>query len=441
MRGQVSEYTKLTENKNSNSGDDGSSLSASAYTADFANIIKQAEKPGQGASANLPRLSLASFSADGKASTAPVIEVPPLDELDTPEWHEKQHERKTGLPGEYLPAVTPRVPPDARVEAALTQINGNTMKQRLEEISGKREVLINGQKTTIDSRSTYGDGYKLALEYFKEKFEKEGYTVILDKYTRWGDPYYNLRAIKVGQTKPDEIVMFGAHIDSTAGNPWQYEPKAPGADDDGSGAVGVAEIAHAIKDLPLDRTVVFSLFSGEEEGLWGSRAMAELYKQHQNTTGRGKEGLGKLIGMYQMDMIGYSQNSKTIESHDTTSNQAAHKLTANLAEQQQRYGIDLKVYGAHNEQLTNRSDHYPFMRIGVPAVLVIEPYDTAPDLNPNYHSTNDTVDKVDVPYMANVAKIVAAAGVELAGLRTAPGSKTQTDNTAQPPTKVPALAR
>jgi Zn-dependent M28 family amino/carboxypeptidase len=76
------------------------------------------------------------------------------------------------------------------------------------------------------------------------------------------------------------------------------------------------------------------------------------------------------------------------------------------------------VYGAHNEELTNRSDHYPFYKNGSPAVLVIEPYDTAGDnFNPNYHSTNDTIDKVNLPYMTNVTKLVLAAGVEMAGLR------------------------
>jgi Zn-dependent M28 family amino/carboxypeptidase len=151
--------------------------------------------------------------------------------------------------------------------------------------------------------------------------------------------------------------------------------------------------------------------------------MAELYKQAQSEVGKDltnsgvhtTDGLGKIVGMYQMDMVGYSPDSNTIESHDTTSDAAAHALTDRLAAAQQKYGLDLKVYGAHNDELTNRSDHYPFFKNGIPAVLVIEPYDTGE--NPNYHSTKDTVDTVNFPYMTNVTKMVAAAGIELAGLR------------------------
>lgn len=406
----------LNEGKDTKSASD-QALRSDAITKDSATIAKQAESSAPKTCGNLPQLSVV---GDNKAATpAPkVIDVPHSDELDSPAWHD-HHRPEKGAPGEYIPAVIQRQPPDSRVVAALNNIRPDVMKERLEELSGHKEVTINGKPTTIESRSTFGDGYDKALQFLKEKFEKDGYTVVMDTYSKNGEQYHNMRAIKLGQTKPEEVVMFGAHIDSTAGYPWEFEPKAPGADDDLSGAVGATEIAHVIKDMPLDRTVVFSLFSGEEEGLWGSRAMAELYKQAQNSGGdHSKDGLGKIVGMYQMDMVGYSPSSKTIESHDTTSNAAAHNLTNVLAAAQQRYNIDLKVYGAHNEELTNRSDHYPFYRNGIPAVLVIEPYDTAGDnFNPNYHSTNDMIDKVNMTYMTNVTKLVTAAGLELAGLR------------------------
>ncbi len=411
---------------------EGKSLSNDITKQDYDNARKSSEQNSSLPAVALPSLSVDVPADNSKAATmkpAKVIEVPKSDELDSPDWH-KHVEHPRGLPGEYMPVVSPRMTPDARVLAALNKIDQAEMKQRIEELSGNREVVINGKKTTLESRSTYGTGYEQGLQYFKEKFEKEGYAVTIDDYTRNGETYHNLRAMKLGQSKPNEIVMYGAHIDSTAGYPWDYEPKAPGADDDGSGAVALSEIAHAIKDLPLDRTVVFSMFSGEEEGLWGSRAMAELYKQSQKSVSEdlektgvdlrdGKDGLGKIVAMYQMDMIGYAKDSNTIESHDTTSDAPSHKLTEVLAQAQQCYNLDLKVYGAHNEGLTNRSDHYPFLRNGIPAVLVIEPYDSTDNFNPNYHSTQDTVDKINFPYLVNVTKLLTAAGVDLAGLRPA----------------------
>lgn len=420
------------KNEQAKNGEDASRLLSTEATARSA--PSGAKSNEQTAGAALPNVSI-DLAAAKEAATQKFkpVDVPFDPELDSKDWH-CHPERKPGQPGEFVPRVAERTPADARVAEALSKIDSAEIKQRLEEISGVKEVKINGKTEKIESRSSYGTGYQDALQYFKEKFEKDGYKVVIDDYTKQGKTFHNLRAIKAGSTKPDEVVMYGAHIDSTAGNPWNnFEPKAPGADDDGSGSVALSEIAHAIKDLPLDRTVVFSLFSGEEQGLWGSRAMADQYKSSPQQ--------GKIVGMFQMDMVGYAPDAKTLESHDTSSDKKMHALTDLLAEAQQKYGVDLKVYGAHNDQLNNRSDHYSFMRNGIPAILLSEPYDTAAQENPNYHSTNDTVDTVNTAFVANVAKVAAAAGVELAGLQPARSAKPASTAEFVPVMPLPALAK
>jgi hypothetical protein len=358
----------------------------------------------------------------GLASLWPLrtIEVPADPKLDSASWVRPLPYHK-GVPGTYMPWIGPRTAPDPRVEAALSTIRQDDIKQRLDQISGNTDIVVNGKTTRIESRSTHGQSYKDALQFFKEKFEKDGYQVSIDNYTRRGETLQNLRAVKVGQTKPNEIVMLGAHIDSTIGNVWYDEAKAPGADDDGSGAVAVSEIGHAIKDLPLDRTVVISLFSGEEQGLWGSRAMSELYKQSQVNIATGLDNNAaakspKIVAMYQLDMIGYAPGNNTVESHDTSDQAGPHALTDLLNSKVQQYNLDLKIYGAHNDELNDRSDHYNFARMGVPAVLISEPYDTAQTPNPHYHSTHDVVANLNLPYMTNITKAVTAASIELAGL-------------------------
>lgn len=363
-----------------------------------------------------------------------VIEVPASDLLDSPDWHKHTHEPPQGLPGEFIKqGPRPHTPSDSDVVAALNKISGSEMKDELDQLSGNTDMLVGGRTHRLEGRSTLGTDYKVALDFYKDKFEKLGYTVSLDTYTRRGQNYYNLRAMKLGTSQSNEIVMYGAHIDSTAGWPWYKENKAPGANDDGSGVVALSQIAKAIKDLPLDRSVVFSLFSGEEQGLWGSRAMAELYRQAQvGNPNDAAQSKPKIVGMYQIDMIGYNpKNSKAIESHDTTSHKPSQALTEIMARNQQRYGIDLKVYGAHNEELTERSDHYPFYANGIPAVLITEPYDTAEEHNPNYHSTNDVVSSMNIPYMVNVTKLMAASGIELAGMKGSLGAKGTVKDQAQ----------
>ena len=379
------------------------------------------DKPGNGSAQSvLPAVSI-DLQAQKAAATKQFdsVEVPASDKLDSPDWHQHLPYNK-GVPGQFEPTVSHRLAPDQRLAEAISKIDENVIKDEIEQLSGAKDTVIDGKTVKIEGRSTYG-GYEQGLAFFKDKFEKAGYTVTMDPYTRRGQTYYNMRAIKPGNSKPDEAVMFGAHIDSTAGWPWGgKETKAPGADDDGSGSVAVLEIAKALKDIPLDRTVVFSLFSGEEQGLWGSRAMAEQYKKNTGT---------KIVGMYQLDMIGYAPDGqKTVESHDTKDNAAAHALTDNLAARAQQYKIDLKVWGAHNEELTERSDHYPFHANGIPAVLLTEPYDTAKKENPNYHSTTDTIDAVNIPFVTNVTRLAAAAGAELAGLQKPAAQKTVKEN-------------
>ena len=74
-----------------------------------------------------------------------------------------------------------------------------------------------------------------------------------------------------GRKKPDEIVMIGAHFDS-----WH---SGTGATDNGAGSAVMMEVMRILKasDLPLDRTVRIGLWSGEEQGLLGSKAYV---KQH-----------------------------------------------------------------------------------------------------------------------------------------------------------------
>lgn len=77
---------------------------------------------------------------------------------------------------------------------------------------------------------------------------------------------FNVIAEIPGARKRDEVVMIGAHLDS-----WHY---ATGATDNAAGSAVMLEVMRILKKLnfPLDRTVRIGLWSGEEQGLLGSRA-------------------------------------------------------------------------------------------------------------------------------------------------------------------------
>jgi len=81
----------------------------------------------------------------------------------------------------------------------------------------------------------------------------------------------NLVAELPGSSKPDEIVMVGAHFDS-----WHT---GTGATDNGAGSAVMIEVMRILKALnqPLHRTVRLALWSGEEQGLYGSRAYVKAH--------------------------------------------------------------------------------------------------------------------------------------------------------------------
>ena len=74
-----------------------------------------------------------------------------------------------------------------------------------------------------------------------------------------------------GTDKADEVVMLGGHFDS-----WQA---APGATDNGAGAATMLEAIRILKatGMPMRRTVRVGLWTGEEEGLLGSRAYVKAH--------------------------------------------------------------------------------------------------------------------------------------------------------------------
>ena len=180
-----------------------------------------------------------------------------------------------------------------------------------------------------------------------------------------------------GSEKADEFVILGAHLDS-----WEL---GTGALDNGCNGALVVDALRAIKASGLRprRSIRFILFSGEEEGLLGSRAYAIAHRPE----------LDKAAGVIIYD----SGTGKTTGFADGGRNDvltAAKRITAPL----QQFGV--------TELKTNMewgTDHFDFMLEGVPTFVAEQ--DEANYLE-NYHAVSDTYDKVD---FAQLKKHVAEA--------------------------------
>ena len=190
-----------------------------------------------------------------------------------------------------------------------------------------------------------------------------------------------------GSEKPDEFVIVGAHLDS-----WEL---GTGALDDGCNAALVVDALRAIKvsGVRPRRTIRFILFSGEEEGLLGSRAYAFSHRAELDRAAGViiyDSGTGKTTGF----SIGGRQDFLPL----------ARVLMTPLAQ------FDVKEVKPDMEW---GSDHFDFMLEGVPTFVADQ--EEANYLE-NYHAVSDTYDKVDFPQLKKHVAEAAALAVELANL-------------------------
>lgn len=189
-----------------------------------------------------------------------------------------------------------------------------------------------------------------------------------------------------GSEKPEEFVILGAHLDS-----WEL---GTGALDNGCNAALVIDALRAIKASGVvpRRTIRFILFSGEEEGLLGSRAYAFNHRAELDRDAGVviyDSGTGKTTGFSvgRKDVIPISE-----------------ALIAPLAQ----FGVkDIKP------DMEWGTDHFDFMLEGVPTFVADQ--DEANYLE-NYHAVSDTYDKVDFPQLKKDVAEAATLSLELANL-------------------------
>src|SRR5712692_1547052 len=117
-----------------------------------------------------------------------------------------------------------------------------------------------------------GEGYRLIFRMLERHLPAQ---VEIEMTNTIGDKpmeVYNTVAEIRGSEKPDEVVIIGGHLDS-----WDL---ATGSTDNGTGSIAVLEAARALAKLNLKpkRTIRFVLFSGEEQGLNGSKEYVKAHK-------------------------------------------------------------------------------------------------------------------------------------------------------------------
>ena len=193
-----------------------------------------------------------------------------------------------------------------------------------------------------------------------------------------------------------EYVMVSAHMDHVGVTGGGQNCAASGADsicnganDNGSGTVGVMQLARAFAALPRRpaRTVIFALFSGEERGLWGSAHFAESPARP----------LSQAVAVLNIDMLGRNATDSLVvvgKSYSTLG-----EVTDRVTRAHPEVGMRL-VDDPWDGTYFTRSDQYSFARLGVPSILFFN------GTHADVHTARDAVGLLNADAAARAVRMI-----------------------------------
>ena len=248
-------------------------------------------------------------------------------------------------------------------------------------------------------------------------------------------------------TEPKRVIIVGAHIDSRVTDVMNATADAPGANDDGSGVALVLEAARILSKEKFRATIVYAIFSGEEQGLWGGQLLAETAKAKDWT----------VTAMLNNDIVGNTigQNGVRVANRVRVFSEglrAADDLPAQLARRGNGGEDDspsrslakavrgiagtlpggLEVFvDRRPDRLGRGGDHEPFLKLGYPAIRFTVGAENWNQQHQDLRTDNgvaygDTLDKMDFAYLAKVTAINVATIRRLAAAPAAPAGVTIT---------------
>ena len=206
-----------------------------------------------------------------------------------------------------------------------------------------------------------------------------------------------------------------------------------GADDDGSGSMGVLEIAEAISSMKVKpkRSTLFVWHTGEESGLQGSAYFTQnptvpidsvVAQINIDMIGRGREGDLPGGGPDYVGVVGSWFDSKDLgEMVQDVNKKESHPLKFDY-----RYDDSLSWSGYNN--IYGRSDHFNYARQGVPIAFFFT------GLHGDYHQLSDEPEFIDYPHYAKIANYLKDLVVEVGN---GPRPRMNGSHPAKPPKVVP----
>jgi hypothetical protein len=281
---------------------------------------------------------------------------------------------------------------DPIIEELINQTNLDSLVSFVRILSGEDSVMISDTTVLIQHRISNLDN-NLAADYIKQKLEGYGLDTFDQVYSTHGR---NIYAVQQGILYPDEQYIICAHYDAVADHC---------ADDDASGTAGVLEAARILSNYQLDYTLIYALWDEEEIGLIGSGYYAlQAFTNNDD-----------ILGVVNFEMSGWDSNDDgliDIHTRDIANSVALANLVYNIASV---YNLDLDpvIYNPG----TTASDHSSFWNKGYGAIVFSEAF-YGGDSNPYYHTSEDRIDKFNLPYYYEIAKLAVGSISTLVNVNT-----------------------
>ena len=330
---------------------------------------------------------------------------------------------------------------DQKIQAMVDEISADNIKKNIEKLAsfGTRHSLSD----TISNKRGIGAARRwVASELKKHEVNANGrLRVELDPFTVQADGrripqtvvMKNVMATLKG-TDPDDdrIFIISGHLDSRASDVMDAKIDAPGANDDASGVAAIMELVRIMSRRDFPATIIFVAVSGEEQGLYGAKHLADKAKSEN----------WNVVAMLNNDMISNSRSSETniydntrvrvfsegvpaFETEDMAkmrrytageNDSQSRQLARYIKEVGERYVDQLEVVPIfRTDRFLRGGDHLPFSQNGFTAVRLCE-------MNENYYQQHqnvvvkDGIQFGDLPEFIDAHYAAKIAGVNLATL-------------------------
>jgi Zn-dependent M28 family amino/carboxypeptidase len=244
--------------------------------------------------------------------------------------------------------------------------------------------------------------------------------------------------IQKGTTDPERVIILTGHIDSRVTDVMNVTSDAPGADDDASGVAAVLEAARVLSRYKFAATIVYGVLSGEEQGLYGGKVLADYAKTQgwkvevdlNNDIVGGTKGMNGVVNNTRVRL--FSEGTRQTETadeakerrfaggeNDSASRNAA-RYAKSLAEMYIPNWTVSLVYRL--DRFGRGGDHSAFNELGYPAVRFTENSEDYKHQHQDLRTEGgveygDTIAHVDFPYLA---KVTATNAITAAAMASAP---------------------